>query len=157
MISRMRLTSLPRTVACAEKVMDTTMTTYFAANKTIRELHDLTKSGVGIDPLKEFSEAAREELGGVQLAIARRSPALGCWPASEKRSSCDRHFPWQAVLFPSQVTERSLSEQDDPRMVAFAQLLIAGVKDGVGCFSQGYVGGVVGRKVVAQFPNAAQQ
>ena len=62
-ISRMRLMSSPRTVACAEKVMDTTMTTYFAANKTIRELHDLTKSGVGIDPLKEFSEAAREELG----------------------------------------------------------------------------------------------
>ena len=43
--------------------MDTTMTTYFAPNKTIRELHDLTKSGVGIDPLKEFSEAARQELG----------------------------------------------------------------------------------------------
>ena len=63
MIGRMRLISLPRTVACAEKVMDTTMTTYFAPNKTIRELHDLTKSGVGIDPLKEFSEAAREELG----------------------------------------------------------------------------------------------
>ena len=62
-ISRMRLMSSPRTVACAEKVMDTTMTTYFGPNKTIRELHDLTKSGVGIDPLKEFSEAAREELG----------------------------------------------------------------------------------------------
>jgi len=63
MISRMRLMSLPRTVACAEKVMDTTLATYFAPNKTIRELHELTKSGVGIDPLKEFSEAAREELG----------------------------------------------------------------------------------------------
>ncbi len=63
MISRMRLMSLPRTVACAEKVMDTTMTTYFGPNKTIRELHDLTKSGLGIDPMKEFSEAAREELG----------------------------------------------------------------------------------------------
>ena len=62
MISRMRLMSLPRTVACAEKVMDTTMTTYFAPNKTIRELHEMTKTGVGIDPLKEFSEAAREEL-----------------------------------------------------------------------------------------------
>jgi hypothetical protein len=62
MISRMRLMSLPRTVACAEKVMNTTMTTYFAPNKTIRDLHELTKSGVGIDPLKDFSEAAREEL-----------------------------------------------------------------------------------------------
>src|SRR6266481_6364087 len=63
MISRMRLMSLPRTVACAEKVMDTTLATYFAPNKTIRELHELTKSGVGMDPLKDFSEAAREELG----------------------------------------------------------------------------------------------
>jgi hypothetical protein len=63
MISRMRLMSLPKTVACAGKVMDTTMTTYFAPNRTIRELHELTKSGVGIDPLRDFSEAAREELG----------------------------------------------------------------------------------------------
>jgi len=62
MISRMRLMSLPRTIASAEKIMDTTLTTYFAPNKTIRELHDLTKSGVEIDPLKDFSEVAREEL-----------------------------------------------------------------------------------------------
>src|SRR6266849_5918904 len=63
LISRMRVLSSPRTVACAEKVMETTIATYFAPNKTIRELHDLAKSGVGIDPLKDFSEAAREELG----------------------------------------------------------------------------------------------
>jgi hypothetical protein len=62
MISRMRLMSLPRTVACAEKIVATTLETYFAPNKTIRELHELTKSGVMIDPLKDFSEAARDEL-----------------------------------------------------------------------------------------------
>jgi hypothetical protein len=62
MISRMRLMSLPRTVASAEKVMDTTITTYFAPNKTIRELHELMKTGAAIDPLKDFSEVAREEL-----------------------------------------------------------------------------------------------
>jgi hypothetical protein len=28
----------------------------------MRELHDLMKSGAGTDPLKDFSEAAREEL-----------------------------------------------------------------------------------------------
>jgi hypothetical protein len=38
------------------------METYFAPNKTIRELHVLMKSGATIDPLKDFSEAAREEL-----------------------------------------------------------------------------------------------
>jgi hypothetical protein len=62
MISRMRLMSLPRTVASAEKVMETTITTYFAPNKTIRELHELMKTGEAIDPLKDFSEVAREEL-----------------------------------------------------------------------------------------------
>jgi hypothetical protein len=37
--------------------------TYFEPNKTIRELHELMKSGrAAIDPLKDFSEAAREEL-----------------------------------------------------------------------------------------------
>ena len=62
MISRMRVLSSARTIACAQKVMEATVDTYFAPNKTVRELHELTKSGVGFDPLKEFSEAAREEL-----------------------------------------------------------------------------------------------
>jgi hypothetical protein len=61
-ISRMRLMSFPSTVACAENVMETTITTYFAPNETFRELHELMKNGTGIDPLKDFSEAARGEL-----------------------------------------------------------------------------------------------
>ena len=62
MVSRMRVLSSPRTVASAEKVMGKMMDAYFAPNKTIRDLHELMKSGTGIDPLKDFSEAAREEL-----------------------------------------------------------------------------------------------
>jgi hypothetical protein len=62
MISRMRVVSLSRTVACAQKVVDTTIGTYFAPNKTIRELHEMMKSGTGIDPLKDFSQIAREAL-----------------------------------------------------------------------------------------------
>jgi hypothetical protein len=62
MISRMRILCLPLTIASADKIMLATIDTYFAPNKTIRELHDVIKSGEGIDPLKEFSEAAREEL-----------------------------------------------------------------------------------------------
>ena len=42
--------------------MEATISAYFAPNKTIRELHDLMKSGAGVDPPKDFSEAAREEL-----------------------------------------------------------------------------------------------
>jgi hypothetical protein len=63
MISRMRVLSTPRTVMCADKIMLAIIDTYFAPNHSVRELRDLIKSGAGIDPLKEFSEAAREEVG----------------------------------------------------------------------------------------------
>ena len=62
MISRMRVISSARTVECAEKIMHQTIATYFAPNKTIRELNELIMNGVGMDPLKEFGEIAREEL-----------------------------------------------------------------------------------------------
>ena len=62
MLSRMRALSPPRIVACAEKVMATTMEAYFAPNRTIPELHELIKSGTALDPLKDFAEATREEL-----------------------------------------------------------------------------------------------
>jgi hypothetical protein len=62
MISRMRTLSSPRIVACADKVMVTTIGTYFAPNRTIAELHELMKSGTALDPLKDFAEATREEL-----------------------------------------------------------------------------------------------
>ena len=63
MISRMRVLAFPRTVECAEKTMREVMDTYNAPNRTMLELHELIKSGeAAIDPLKEFSEAAREEL-----------------------------------------------------------------------------------------------
>jgi hypothetical protein len=62
MISRMRVISSTQTVECADKIMHKTIATYFAPNKTIRELNELIMSGAGIDPLKEFGEIAREEL-----------------------------------------------------------------------------------------------
>ena len=68
MISRMRVLSSARTVACAQKVVEATVDTYFAPNKTIRELRELIRSGGGIDPLKDFSEAAREELQAFTLS-----------------------------------------------------------------------------------------
>jgi hypothetical protein len=63
MISQMRVVSAPRTVACANKIILFIIDTYFSPNRSVRELRDLIKVGDGIDPLKEFSEAAREELG----------------------------------------------------------------------------------------------
>ena len=48
--------------------MRQTIDSFFAPGKTPVELHDLlTKGGVGIDPLLEFSEAAREELNALAL------------------------------------------------------------------------------------------
>jgi hypothetical protein len=61
MISRMRVVSSQRTVACADKIMLTIIDTYFSPNHSVRELRDLIKAGAGIDPLREFSEAARDE------------------------------------------------------------------------------------------------
>jgi hypothetical protein len=63
LIGRMRIFSAPRTVASADKVMLTIIDAYFIPNRSLRELRDLIKAGTGIDPLKAFSEAAREEVG----------------------------------------------------------------------------------------------
>lgn len=63
MISQMRVVSEPRTVAAADKIMLTIIDTYYSPNHSISELRDLIKVGAaGIDPLREFSEAAREEI-----------------------------------------------------------------------------------------------
>jgi hypothetical protein len=58
----MRVSCSPRTVARAEVVIRVTFDTYFAPNKTVQELNELMKSGATIDPLKDFAEAAREDL-----------------------------------------------------------------------------------------------
>jgi hypothetical protein len=62
MISRMRVMSAPRTIASADKIMLAIIDTYFSPNHSVHELGDLIKAGAGIDPLREFSEAAREDL-----------------------------------------------------------------------------------------------
>ena len=62
MVSRMRVNAMPRSVVCADKVMDSIIETYFAPNRTVADLRQIVKSGGGVDPLKDFSEAAREEL-----------------------------------------------------------------------------------------------
>ncbi len=51
--------------------------------------------------------------------------------------------------------EQSLREQHDPRTVPSAHFLIAGIEDGIGGFRQCDVGGVVGGKIVPQFPDTA--
>ena len=64
MVSRMRVQSSPQTIACAESVVRATIDAYLAPNKTLADLYAAMQSGEeGMDPLKEFAEAAREEVG----------------------------------------------------------------------------------------------
>jgi hypothetical protein len=50
-------------VDCALNVMVVTIATYSSPNNSVPEMNELLKSGGReIDPLKEFAEAAREEL-----------------------------------------------------------------------------------------------
>jgi hypothetical protein len=62
LISRMRVLSSPRLVVCAERIARTATDNYSAPNKTIVEIHDMIKRGGVLDPMKELSEAARDEL-----------------------------------------------------------------------------------------------
>ena len=64
MVSRMRVQSTPATIACAERVMMLTIHTAMAPGRTIAEHYELLKTGIGseIDPLREFSESARQEM-----------------------------------------------------------------------------------------------
>jgi len=61
MISRMRLLSSAGIVEHAEMVSQMIIDTYLAPHKTFQDVRNLGKSGA-LDPLKEFSEACREEL-----------------------------------------------------------------------------------------------
>ncbi len=62
LLSRMRVLCRPETVAAGEKLMRLIGDTYLAPNRTFKELRDLIAAEDGIDPLKDFSVAPREEI-----------------------------------------------------------------------------------------------
>ena len=74
MVSRMRVRSSPRVIEIAGKVALTVVETYFAPNRTLREVHDMLESEQ-MDPLRGFSEACREELRSLQAGAG--VPGLG--------------------------------------------------------------------------------
>jgi hypothetical protein len=65
MISRMRVLSSPTTVEHADKVGRMIVNAYLAPNKTFPQLLDMVNRGA-IDPLRDFSEACREEFQSLQ-------------------------------------------------------------------------------------------
>ena len=60
LVSRMRMLSSRPVVEQADAVMRTIVETYAAPNRTIRDAADSVNGG-GLDPLRDFSEACREE------------------------------------------------------------------------------------------------
>ena len=73
MISQMRVLCSAQTVKMAEEAMSATLDTYFSPNTTVRELHEVIKSGVGIDPLRHFADAAGKELELLRSPSSLRS------------------------------------------------------------------------------------
>ncbi len=65
MVSRMRVLAMPESVVAAERLLRATIDTYFEPARTVADLRELLKTGAGVDPLGEFSEAARKELGAL--------------------------------------------------------------------------------------------
>jgi hypothetical protein len=61
MVSRMRVLSAPSVAQQADAVVRLIIETYFEPNTTLRELREILRDG-HIDPLREFSEACRDDL-----------------------------------------------------------------------------------------------
>jgi hypothetical protein len=59
--SRMRLVAPPTVVDSAERVAHAVIDTYMAPNKGFRDIAEMRQNGA-LDPLREFSNACREEL-----------------------------------------------------------------------------------------------
>ena len=68
LINKMRFVSDPGIAERADKVVRMTFDTYVLPNKTMPELRAMVNSGA-LDPLREFSEACREELRALTNAV----------------------------------------------------------------------------------------
>jgi hypothetical protein len=74
LVSRMRILSSARVVEQADKIMRLIIDTYGAPNRTIFEVADSVTTG-HLDPLRDFSEACRDELrAGVVIPELRWRP-----------------------------------------------------------------------------------
>jgi hypothetical protein len=67
-ISRMRILSSPTVMASAEKVGRKILDTYLEPDKNFPELRELVRIN-GVDLLREFSEACREEFAGLRTIV----------------------------------------------------------------------------------------
>lgn len=63
LVSKMRILSSPKIVENADRVMRVIIETYLAPNKSFRDVQEIV-SNDAMDPLRDFSNACREELRG---------------------------------------------------------------------------------------------
>ena len=63
LVSKMRVLSAPRIVETADRVVRVIIETYLAPNKTFRDVEEILDNEA-MNPLREFSNACREELRG---------------------------------------------------------------------------------------------
>lgn len=68
LINKMRIVSNSGIAELADKVVRMIIDTYVSPNKTLPELRTMVNSGA-LDPLREFSEACREELRALTHAV----------------------------------------------------------------------------------------
>jgi hypothetical protein len=69
LVSRMRVLSSPRIVHSADRVVRVIIETYLAPNKTFRDVQEILDNDA-LDPLREFSNACRDELNRGVLRVA---------------------------------------------------------------------------------------
>ena len=55
LVNRMQVLCFPRTIACAQQVMNATVETYFQPNKTFDDIRAMIKTATEIDLLSEFA------------------------------------------------------------------------------------------------------
>ena len=58
-INRMEVLCFPRTIACAQRAAQATLETHIQPNKALPDILAMIKSGTWINPLSEFTKAAR--------------------------------------------------------------------------------------------------
>lgn len=68
LVSRMRVRSSPPVFESADRIMQVIIDTYLGPNITLRDLAPRLKNKQAMDPLREFSEACREELRKLELS-----------------------------------------------------------------------------------------
>jgi hypothetical protein len=66
-IGQMRLFSSSDVVAAAEQVVRVVVNSYIAPNRNLKELRDAVMDGERLDPLAQFADACRKELGGMSV------------------------------------------------------------------------------------------